>query len=174
MHRASLFISMLAGVARPLAALTHSRPPANQDVTNQDFVGSWRLTVVEANGSSSQGLATVGADGTMVTAEHPVVTPPIADGPVFASSGHGAWRATGPETAVCSFVGLGCDGRGNFFGTVTIRSEITLGAGGETFSGEFAATIADPAGKTLAVFPGTIQATRIVAEASAVAALARG
>jgi hypothetical protein len=166
MHRASLYRSMLAGVARPLATLSYSRPSADLDVTNEDFVGAWRLTVVEANGSSSQALATVGADGTMVTAEHPVVTPPITDGPVFTSSGR-AWRATGPGTAVFSFVGLGCDGNGTFFGTVTIRSEITLAAGGETFSGEFAATIADPTGKTLAVIPGTIQATRIVAEAPA-------
>jgi hypothetical protein len=167
MHRASLVLSMLAGVARPLATLSSSRPSANQDLTDQDFVGSWRLTVVEANGSSSQALATLGADGTMVTAEHPVVTPPVADGPVLTSSGHGAWRSTGPGTAVSTFVGLGCDGSGAFFGTVTIRSKVTLDAGAETFGGEFTATIADPTGKTMAVIPGTIQATRIVAEAPA-------
>jgi hypothetical protein len=165
MHRASLVLSTLAGIARPFATMSHSRPSVHQDLTNQDFVGSWRLTVLEENGSTSQALVTNGADGTMVTSEHPVVTPPIADGPVFASSGHGAWRATGPGTAVSTFVGLGCDGSGAFFGTVTIRTEITLDATGETFGGVFAATIADPTGQTMAVIPGTIQATRINAEA---------
>ena len=167
MHRASLVLSTLAGIARPLATLSQSRPAVHQDLTNEDLVGSWRLTIVEANGSTSQALATIGADGTMVTAEHPVVTPPVADGPIFASSGHGAWRATGPGTAVCSFVGLGCDGSGAFIGTVTIRAEVALNPGGETFGGEFAATIADPAGTTMGVIPGTIRAMRIAAEAPA-------
>jgi hypothetical protein len=48
---------------------------------------------------------------------------------------------------------------------VTIRAGITLGADGQTFSGEFVATIADPEGTTIGTFPGTLQATRIAAEA---------
>jgi hypothetical protein len=95
------------------------------------------------------------------------VTPPVASGPIFASSGHGAWRATCPETAVFTFVGLACDGSGTFFGSVTIRAEIALDSGGETFEGEFTATIADPAGSTLAVIPGSLRGMRITAEAPA-------
>ena len=165
MRRTSLVLSMLAGIARPLATAANARPMASRDLSNQDFVGSWQLTVVEANGSTSRALATLGADGTLVTAEHPVVTPPVADGPIFTSSGHGAWRATGPGTAVFSFVGLACDGSGTFFGSVTIRSQFVLDAGGETFGGEFTATIADPAATTLAVIPGTLRGTRMFAEA---------
>lgn len=166
MRRAPLVLSMLAGIARPFTT-SYARPSADHNLTDQDFVGSWRLKVVEANGSTSQALVTLGADGTMVTSEHPVVTPPVAGGPVFASSGHGAWRLTGPGTAVSTFVGLGCVGNGDFFGTVTIRTAVTLDDGAETFGGEFAATIADPSGQTMAVIPGTIQATRIHAEAPA-------
>jgi hypothetical protein len=134
------------------------------------FVGSWRLTVFEPDGPPTLALATFGADGTLVTAEHPVVTPPIAPGPVFTSSGHGEWNATDPNAAVLTFVALGSVGQGKLFGTVTIRASITLGSDQETFSGQYAATIAGPDGATLATIPGTLQATRIVAEAPAVPA----
>jgi hypothetical protein len=55
-------------------------------------------------------------------------------------------------------------------GTITPRLSITLGTDGQTFSAEFVTTLADPAGTTLATFTGTVEGTRIVAEAlSAVA-----
>ena len=47
---------------------------------------------------------------------------------------------------------------------MTIRADITLGAGGRTFKGEFVATIAEPGGTTIGTFPGSLRATRIVAE----------
>lgn len=133
----------------------------------QDLVGSWRMTFFEDEGPPTLALATFGADGTVVTAEHPVVTPPMAPGVIFTSSGHGAWQATGPDTAIFTFVGLGGDGQGNLFGTATARSSITLGADGQTFSGEVVWTIVDPGGSLLATYPGRFQAMRIVAEAPA-------
>jgi hypothetical protein len=131
----------------------------------QGFVGSWRMTFFEAEGPPTLALATFGADGTMVAAEHPVVTPPIAAGVIFTSAGHGAWQATGPDTAVFTCVGLGSYGQGILFGTATARSSITLGTDGQTFSGEVVWTVADREGNLLAIYPGTFQATRIVAEA---------
>lgn len=131
----------------------------------QGFVGSWRMTFFEEEGPPTLALATFGADGTVVTAEHPVVTPPVAAGVIFTSSGHGAWQPTGADTAVFTFVGLGSYGQGILFGTATARSSITLGAGGQTFSGEVVWTITDPGGSPLATYPGRFQATRIVAEA---------
>jgi hypothetical protein len=130
----------------------------------QGFVGSWRMTVDEADGPPTLALATFSADGTVVTAEHPVVTPPIAPGVVFTSSGHGAWAATGPETANVTFVGLGSLGEGILFGTVTARAQIALGADGQTFRGEVVWTIADPSGQPHGSYSGSFQATRIVAE----------
>ncbi len=138
-------------------------PTATTD--RQGFIGSWLMTFFEEDGPPTLALATVGADGTVVTAEHPVVTPPIADGPVFASSGHGAWKETGPDSAIVTFVGLGSYGHGVLFGTVTARATITLGPDGETFDGKGVFTIADPAGNLLATFPGTFNANRIVPEA---------
>jgi hypothetical protein len=101
----------------------------------------------------------------MVTAEHPVVTPPGAPGVIFTSSGHGAWQATGPGSAIFTYIGLGSDGQGKLFAVVTFRGAVRLDTGGRALSGEVVATIADPDGKTLATFPMTLQGTRIVAEA---------
>ncbi|MGH2534687.1 MAG: hypothetical protein ACRDJW_20705 [Thermomicrobiales bacterium] len=131
------------------------------------LVGSWIATVFETDGPPTRALFTFGADGAMVAAEHPVVTPPGAPGVIFTSSGHGVWEATGPETAIVTCIGLGSDGQGNLFAAVTYRASITLGSGGQTLGGEIVATIADPAGNTLATFPMTLQGTRIVAEAPA-------
>ncbi len=131
----------------------------------QGFVGAWRMTFFEADGPPTLALATFSSDGTVVAAEHPVVTPPIATGAIFTSAGHGAWQATGPDTAVFTAVGLGSSGEGILFGTATARSSIRLGADGHTFSGEVIWTVADREGNPLATYPGTFQATRIVAEA---------
>src|SRR5688500_11690840 len=134
----------------------HSAPVLVQDVARpadgQGFVGSWRLTVYEAEGPPTLALATLGGDGTVVTAEHPVVTPLVASGPIFASGGHGAWQATGPDAAILTFVGLGSEGQGSLFGTVTIRAGITLDVDGQAVSGEFVATLADPKGTAMATF----------------------
>jgi len=134
-------------------------------IERQVFVGSWQLTFFEAAGSPTLRLATFGTDDAVVTAEHPVVTPPIAPGVVFTGSGHGVWQATGPDTAIVTFVSLGSTGQGTLFGTVTARSNIRVGWDGQTFSGHVVWTIADRDGNPLATYPGTFQAKRIVAEA---------
>lgn len=128
-------------------------------------VGSWHVTIYEPDGPPTRALCTLGADGTMVSAEHPVVTPPGAPGVIFTSSGHGAWKAAGPDRVIFTFAALGSDGAGNLFGMVTIRGDTTLNQMGTAFAGDAVATIDDPTGATLAVFPLTIEGTRIVAEA---------
>jgi hypothetical protein len=128
-------------------------------------VGSWHVTIYETDGPPTRALCTLGADGTMVTAEHPVVTPPGAPGVIFTSSGHGAWKAAGPDRVIFTFAGLGSDSAGNLFGVVTIRGDTTLNQDGTAFTGDAVATIDGPTGATMAVFPMTIEGTRIVAEA---------
>jgi hypothetical protein len=128
------------------------------------FVGSWQVTFFEVEGPPTRALATFGADGTVVTAEHPVVTPPVATGPIFTSAGHGAWRAVGPVAAVFTIIGLGSYGQGSLFGTATGRGRVTLGGDGRTLGGEVVWTVADAEGNSLATFAGSFQATRIVAE----------
>ena len=139
------------------------------DQQHQGFVGSWRATIFETDGPPTQALFTLGADGTLVSAEHPIVTPPGA-GRIFTSSGHGAWMADGPGTAIITFVGLGSREEGTLFGTVTIRAAVALDAGGHTCRGQFVATLADPDEHPLATFTGTLEATRIVAEAPVMSA----
>jgi hypothetical protein len=135
-------------------------------VTLHELVGSWRMTFFEADGPPTLMLATIGADGTVVTAEHPVVTPPIAPGVVFTSSGHGAWAASDGMTATFTVVGLGSLGEGVLLGAVTAQGTIRLDTDGDSFSGDVLWTIAAPAGNVLAAFPGQLAGTRIVAASS--------
>ena len=136
-----------------------------QQTNRHGIVGSWKMTFFEKDGPPTLALATIGADGTVVVAEHPVVTPPIAGEAVFTSSGHGAWAASGQDAATFTVVGLGSFGRGVLFGTATARAAVKLGTDGRSFAGDVVWTIADPDGHSRAVYPGTFQATRIVPEA---------
>lgn len=128
-----------------------------------EAVGSWQIMVYEPEGPPTRALCTLGADGTMVTGEHPVVRPPGAPGVIFTSSGHGAWKAAGPNRVIFTFVALGADGIGNLYGVVTFRGEATLSRDAASFTGDVTASIADPAGAEIAAFPMTIEGTRIVA-----------
>jgi hypothetical protein len=142
-----------AQVATPMAGL--------------EFVGSWRLTVDEAQAPPFLALGTFGADGTVVVSPPPVV-PPSPHGPatvVHTSAGHGAWEATGLDTAIVTFMLLAADAEGNPFATRTVRAGLMLGTDGQSVSGVFEATVADPAGNVMATESGVIKATRIIAEA---------
>jgi hypothetical protein len=130
------------------------------------LVGSWSISVSESDGSPTRALFTFGADGTLVTAEHPVVTPPGAPGAIFTSSGHGAWNAAGPDAASFTYLGFGSDGQGNLFAVVTFRGNVVLDMDRHTLKGEMTATIDDPQGNTMAMFPMTLEGSRIVVETS--------
>jgi DNA-binding transcriptional regulator of glucitol operon len=169
MRRTSLFVSVLAVVLLGVLAVGRAVITTAQDATppvdGQGFVGSWRVMVTLPQGPSFPSLVTFGTDGTVTTSNQPVQPSPGAPGQVvFASAGHGAWEATGPDTMVFTFVVLLADGQGNLVGFSTTRATLTLGANGQTFSGEGVPTIADPAGNVMVTFRATVQATRIVAE----------
>ncbi len=84
MRRALLFASVLAGVRLGLLAAARPGPTTATNgipmADRQGFVGAWRMTFFEADGPPTLALATFSSDGTVVAAEHPVVTPPIAAG----------------------------------------------------------------------------------------------
>jgi len=170
MRLATLVVSILAFVLLGLFAANRSPVTNAQEATpmaGQEFVGSWRLTVAEAEAPSFLALGTFGVGGTVVVSPPPVV-PPSPHGPatvVHTSAGHGAWEATGADTAIVTFVLLAADENGNPFATRTVRASLMLGVDGQSFSGEFEATVADPSGKVMATESGTIQATRLIAEA---------
>ena len=139
---------------------------ATQPADGQGFVGSWRVAVTPPQGTPFVTLSTFGADGTVLTSTLPAQQPPpgAPSGTVFFSTAHGAWEATGADTAIATFVHLRASADGQPVGTVTIRLSITLGADADTFGGEYAATLADAAGNVPATPAGTVEATRIVAE----------
>jgi hypothetical protein len=129
----------------------------------QGFVGAWRLTFDTPLGAS-QSLLTAMADGTVLFSGRPV-SPAAGGFPViFSSAGHGVWQRTGPTTAEATWVGLVTDGQGNFLASVTDSVEVTLGADGNSWSGSYSATVADPDGNVLFVGGGTVQATRITVQ----------
>ncbi len=127
-------------------------------------VGSWHITVYETDGPPTRGFCTFGADGTLVTSEHPVVTPPGAPSVIFTSAGHGAWQATGPDAVVFTFAALGSDITGNLFTVVTFRGDARVNQDAMTFTGELTATLDNPQGVEMAVFPLRIEGRRIVAQ----------
>jgi hypothetical protein len=153
---ASLAAAILALGLMPLGASAQNEsPPA----TGQGFVGAWRLTSENPSGTS-QSLLTLMGDGTVVFSPRPAV--PAGEPPVvFISTGHGTWEPTGPDTAAASFTVFLTDGEGNFLWVVTDSVEMTLGPGGDTWSGPYTSTTADPSGTVLGSSPGEAAATRI-------------
>ena len=167
---AALLAVAAAGVLVSAQLRTHAQTgtPAPAD---QGFVGAWRLTFDTPTGPS-QSLLTVMADGTLLFSGRPV-SPAAGGFPViFSSAGHGAWHQTGPTTAAATWVGLVTDGEGNFLAVVTDSVEATLNADGNSWSGHYSASVADPDGNILYVGGATVQATRITVQPLATPAAA--
>jgi hypothetical protein len=166
MHRVPFLGAVLAVVAAFVlgsAPLRTSALPGTPAAADQGFVGAWRVTFDTPLGAS-QSLLTVMADGTVLFSGQPVK--PAAEGvPVtFISAGHGVWEQTGPTTAAITWVGLVTNGEGNFLASATDSVEASLGVDGDSWSGSYSATVADPSGNILFVGGGTVQATRITVQ----------
>jgi hypothetical protein len=168
MHRvpflaAFLAVSVVSAVVLGSAPLRTAAQDATPPAAGGSFVGAWRITSTNPAGAS-QGLLTLMTDGTVLFSGRPAAPtggePPV----VFISAGHGAWEQTGPDTAVASFTVFIADGAGNFLWVVTDSVEMTLGADGDSWSGPYSSTTADPSGNVLATVPGTAEATRIMVQ----------
>jgi hypothetical protein len=157
-------VAALVFDSAPLRISAQSGTPAT---AGQGFVGAWRLTFDTPLGPS-QSLLTVMADGTVLFSGSPVKPGAAAVPVTFVSAGHGVWRQTGPTTAATSWVGLVSDGEGTFLAAVTDSVEATLGADGDSWSGEYSASVADPDGTVLYVGGATVRATRITVQPLAV------
>ena len=165
------YVSLLsAGIAVATAALFLGAVQVRSDVqagtpvaAGQGFVGAWRVTF-ETPAGPSRSLLTVMADGTLLFSGRPV-SPASGGFPViFGSAAHGAWHASGPNTAALTWVGLVTDGDGNFLAEVTDSVEATLASDGNSWSGAYSATVLDPTGNELYVGGARVSATRIVVQ----------
>jgi hypothetical protein len=170
MRRFALVLSALAIVLLGLlGAAGGGWTLAQEDTTDggPDLAGSWRAVISLADGRTVVALSTYGADGTVVSSGLPAqpAPPDAPPGVVFVSPGHGTWEATGPDAANATYIHLRASAEGQPLGTLTVRIAVTLGADGQSFGGDLATTLADPTGTPLATFAGTVQATRIAAEA---------
>jgi hypothetical protein len=168
MRRVPFAVALLAVAVVAAVSLGPAQPrtdaQAGTPMAGQGFVGAWRLTTQTPFGAS-QSLVTLMADGTMLFSDRPS-QPGGAGFPVtFISAGHGAWHATGPNTAAATWVEFVTDGKGDFLAVVTGSVVMTLGADGTSWSGPFSSTTTDPAGKILFVGTGTVErAARITVQ----------
>jgi hypothetical protein len=165
MFRIPIFASLLAAAALVVGtgALRSDAQSGTPSPAGQGFVGSWRLTFDTPLGPS-QSLLTVMADGTVLFSGLPV-KPAAGDVPVtFISAGHGAWRQTEPATAEMTWEGFVTDAQGNFLAIATDSVEATLADDGNSWSGPYSATVADPDGNTIYTGGSTVSATRIVVQ----------
>ncbi|MCC7024466.1 MAG: hypothetical protein IT338_16695 [Thermomicrobiales bacterium] len=164
------YVPFLTAILAAAAALVLGSAPhrtgAQTDApsaTDSAFVGAWRLTFDTPTGPS-QSLLTVMGDGTVLFSGRPV-SPAAGENPItFSSAGHGAWQPTGPATAATTWIGLVTDGEGNFLAIVTDSVEATLGDDGNSWHGNYSATVADPDGNVMYVGGATVRATRITVQ----------
>ncbi len=151
--------ALVLGPVQPRAGAQTGTPAA----AGQGFVGAWHLNSKTPFGAS-QSLVTLMADGTVLFSDRPVLPGDAGFPDSFIGAGHGAWEQTGPATAAATWVFFVTDGEGNFLAVVTDSVEMTLGADGDSWSGPFSSTSADPAGNVLFVGGGTVQAARIAVQ----------
>lgn len=168
MRRLSVLISLAAVLLLGLVAIPRLGPATAQEAADDPaLAGSWRVIITRSDGVTLFSLQSFGAEGTaLVTGLTAVPTPPGAPaGVLFYSPAVGVWEATGPNTANGTFVHLLANDQGQPFGTITIRTTMTLATDGQTFTAESASVLAAPDGTELATFTSTGQGMRMVAEA---------
>jgi hypothetical protein len=156
-------VVIIAAVIQGLGARAHSDTAAT---AASGFVGSWRVTVTNSDGSTFPVLSSYMADGTTVH-DGPISQPAAPGSPYavrFQSAGNGVWEATGAETSTVTFEVLTGDERGDFLGRVTVSGVQTLDPSGVSFTGRYVITITDPGGNVVATVPTTAKGERMQIE----------
>ncbi len=157
MQRSSLSISVFALVVVGLVVLAggsgYNVVAQEGEADTHPIVGTWQVFLGDS--PVVHGLLTHAADGTM-TATDPVTTvaPPGSPvSPLFLSSAHGVWEATGPDSAVYTYQQINSDAEGNMLALVTISGVREVNADGQSFTTTGAYTVADPNGNVLDAGP---------------------
>ena len=159
MHRLGVLLTLVAlvvvastGTWHPSSLAQDATPAAEQE----GIVGSWIITATvtdQGDSFSFVNFSTFMPGGGLVT------TAP--DSPL----GHGAWEPSGDGTYAVTIVFPDFDDdEGALEGQATVRSTITLGPEGTTFTGPFLTEITDDTGELLFSYGGTVQGQRIGVE----------
>lgn len=120
------------------------------------LVGSWQArTIATKQGVSFPALLTFTGDGIVLADE-----PPGA----FDTAGHGAWAATGPDSANFTFLALVGGETGVLSATMKVVGAVRYDAGTDTWRGPFRIQVVDANGNETLTDDGTFDATRIAVE----------
>lgn len=153
-------VGVLAG-ARSVVAQDTTPPPANHPA-----IGSWLVTFTFEGQPEAEltNLITFTADGNVLAANAGKLPglPPGA-GLTFTEA-HGAWAATGEQTADATLVFLTLDQIGGIASVNTIPTNVEVDQSGDMYTGLAALSMANTGGGSMGGERGTFQATRIKAE----------
>ena len=126
---------------------------ADQDAKSTSFVGLWDTKVTSNGQVIDEAFEAFHSDGTEIMVDQ---SAPATDNVCI-----GVWEQTGPSTIKLKHPSWYFDMNGNLLGTVIIRATLTLGKGGNSFSGTSTEDVYDTNGNKLGHYEGEIEATRI-------------
>ena len=128
-----LLLSLSVAAGQPLATAA----PAKTGTLDQ-LVGSWavEVTVVKQD-AVFPALITFTSDGIVLTDEPP--SP-------FETTGHGAWVATGPDSADYTFVALIGSESGALSAKIKVTGSLKMDAAADTWAGPFKIQVVDADG----------------------------
>ena len=126
-----------------------------QDVTTQGhpLVGTWLVDNDPAAENNVPENITFTSDGTLIDVQG-------------SDTALGVWEATGATNANVMFTLYYGDDNDVFAGGYTVRASVEVGADGNSFTGQYTIEVLNPDGTTTGqAGPGTVTATRVIAEA---------
>lgn len=132
---------------------------------DEDIVGSWTGTVTATDPPlGSFGNLISFHEGGVVNESRRYYVPETPLGPLLETTGHGAWKRTGPRAYEAFFRFLlqqAPPSAGAPVGTDNIRLKVRLDRGGDRFTGTFESNIRNTEGAVVFTARGTISGERI-------------
>jgi hypothetical protein len=126
------------------------------DLGSQGIVGLWSVSLMAGGAQIDWGYSEWHSDGTEI----------MNSGGHSPASGNfclGVWRQSGPNSYHLKHYPLAYDPTtGNLAARIILTEDVTVGQGGQTFSGSFSLDVYDPTGATLLQHvPGSITGRRV-------------
>ena len=156
---------LLGGGVLAGAVALGAAPAAPAHGDSEDIVGSWTGTVTATDPPlGSFGDLISFHEGGVVNESRRYYVPETPLGPLLETTGHGAWKRTGPRSYEAFFRFLlqqAPPSAGAPIGTDNIRLKLRLERGGDRFTGTFESNIRDNGGAVVFTARGTITGERI-------------